>query len=167
MFPRKLLALSLVALIAVFMTGCMNTSNNQAYTPAPTVMAAATAAVSAMPSTFAQTAYDWQTGAQNVENSVMKLSEVSDARVLVAGNTALVGVKFDPAYKGEITDRIREMIAGVVKQADPSIQTVAVTAQDKDVTQVYTMSDKVRAGEKMTTFNEDILAIVRNATTMR
>lgn len=167
MFPRKSLAITLAVLIAVFMTGCMNTGKNQVATPAPTMMAAATSAVSAMPSTLSQTAYDWQMGAQNVENAIMQLSEVSDARVLVAGNTALVGVKFDSAYKGEMTDRIREMIAGVVKQADPNIQTVAVTAQDKDVTEIYTMSDKVRAGEKMDTFNEDILAIVRNATTMR
>jgi YhcN/YlaJ family sporulation lipoprotein len=167
MFPRKLLAIFLTALIAVSMTGCMRTPNNQVYTPAPTIMAAGTASVSALPSTFAQTAYDWQTGAQNVENSIMQLSEVSDARVLVAGNTALVGVKFDKAYKGELTDRIREMIAGVVKQADPNIQTVAVTAQDKDVTDIYTMSDKVRGGGQLSTFSQDILAIVRNATTMR
>lgn len=167
MFPRKFFALFLAALIAVFMTGCMNTGKNQVATPVPTTVIAATAFVTTMPSTFAQTAYDWQTGAQNVENSIMQLSEVSDARVLVAGNTALVGIKFDPAYKGELTDRIREMIAGIIKQADPTIQTVAVTAQDKDVTDIYTMSDKVRAGEQMNTFNEDILAIVRNSTTMR
>jgi YhcN/YlaJ family sporulation lipoprotein len=167
MFPRKFFAISLAVLIAVSLTGCMNTGKNQVATPGPTIMAAATAAVSAMPSAFAQSAYDWQTGAQNVENAIMQLSEVSDARVLVAGNTALVGVKFNEAYKGEMTERIREMIAGVVKQADPSIQTVAVTAQDKDVTEVYTMSDKVRGGERLQTYNEDILAIVRNATTMR
>ena len=167
MFPRKFFTLSLALLIAVSMTGCMYSGNNQVATPVPTIMAAASALVSAMPSTFVQSTYDWQTGAQNVENSIMQLSEISDARVLVAGNTALVGVKFDSAYKGELTDRIREMIAGVVKQADPTIQTVAVTAQDKDVTEIYTMSDKVRAGEQMNTFNEDILAIVRNSTTMR
>ncbi len=167
MFPRKLLAITLAALLAVLMTGCMNTGKNQVATPAPTMMPIATATVSAMPSTLSQTAYDWQMGAQNVENAIMQLSEVSDARVLVTGNTALVGVKFDSAYKGEMTDRVREMIAGVVKQADPNIQTVAVTAQDKDVTDIYTMSDKVRAGEKLETFNQDILAIVRNTTTMR
>ncbi len=167
MFPRKLLAISLAALITVLMSGCMNTGKNQVATPAPTMMAAATSVVSAMPSTLSQTAYDWQMGAQNVENAIMQLSEVSDARVLVAGNTALVGVKFDEAYKGELTDRIREMIAGVVKQADPNIQTVAVTAEDKDVTEIYTMSDKVRGGEKLETLNENILTIVRNATTMR
>lgn len=167
MFPRKLIAISLAALIAVFMTGCMNTGNDQVATPAPTMMATVTTGVTTMPSTLSQTAYDWQMGAQNVENAIMQFSEVSDARVLVAGNTALVGVKFDSAYKGEMTDRIREMIAGVVKQADPNIQTVAVTAEDKDVTEIYTMSDKVRGGEQLETFNEDILAIVRNTTTMR
>ena len=167
MFPRKILAISLAVFLALSLAGCMNTGKNAVATPAPTVMPLVTAGVSPLTSAAAQAAYDWQTGAQNVENAIMQLSEVSDARVLVAGNTALVGVKFDSAYKGQMTDRIREMIAGVVKKADPNIQTVAVTAEDKDVTEVYTMSDKVRGGEKLDTFKDNILAIVRNATTLR
>jgi YhcN/YlaJ family sporulation lipoprotein len=174
MFPRKLLAISLAALLVFSLAGCMNTGDDEVATPAPTIIDAGTPGAPGMPGAAGQPtgapqqgAFDWQTSAQQVENAVSQLSEVTEARVLVAGNTALVGVQFDQAYQGEMTERIREMIAGVVKDADPNIETVAVTADETDVTRVYDMSDRVRAGEMLEDFRDDILSITRNATTLR
>jgi hypothetical protein len=47
-----------------------------------------------------------------------------------------VGVVYTPQYKGEMTQRIRDMIAGEVMTADPSIQVVAVPAEAQDVAPV-------------------------------
>ena len=87
--------------------------------------------------------------------------------VLAALGTALVGVKFTAAYKGEMTERIREMVAAEVKKADPAIQTVAVTSYEEDVAKVYAIADQVRAGRAMDELAADINEIVRNATTLR
>ena len=89
------------------------------------------------------------------------------AQALCVGTTALVAVRYTDAYQGETTERIREMIAGVVREADPAIQTVAVTSEEDDVTDVYAISDRIRAGENAADMAEEIDRIVRNPTTLR
>jgi YhcN/YlaJ family sporulation lipoprotein len=111
--------------------------------------------------------FDWANGAADIEKAIGRISEISDARVVVTNSTALVGVKFDNAYKGEITERIREMVAAEVLRADPSIQTVAVTASEDDVNNVYALSEQIRAGRNADELSAEINAIVRNATTLR
>ena len=115
----------------------------------------------------AQNPFDWVNGASDIEQAISRISELSDARVVVTNTTALVGVKFDGAYKGELTERIREMVAAEVLKADPSIQTVAVTSNDDDVQKVYALSEKIRAGRTADELAAEINAIVRNATTLR
>ena len=111
--------------------------------------------------------FDWLNGSAGVEKAIAQLSEVSEARVVVTNSTALVGVKFDNAYKGEMTERIREMVAAEVLRVDPSIQTVAVTADPEDVAKVYDLSERIRAGRTADELSAEINAIVRNATTLR
>ena len=111
--------------------------------------------------------FDWANGAADIEKAIGRISEISDARVVVTNSTALVGVKFDNAYKGEITERIREMVAAEVLRADPNIQTVAVTASEDDVNKVYVLSEQIRAGRNADELSAEINAIVRNATTLR
>ena len=111
--------------------------------------------------------FDWANGAADIEKAIARISEVADARVVVTNSTALVGVKFDNAYKGQITERIREMVAAEVLRADPNIQTVAVTASEDDVNKVYELSEQIRSGRTADELAAEINAIVRNATTLR
>ena len=111
--------------------------------------------------------FDWANGASDIEKAISRISEIADARVVVTNTTALVGVKFDNAYKGELTERIREMVAAEVLKADPAIQTVAVTSAAQDVQKVWDLSEKIRAGRTADELSADINAIVRNATTLR
>ena len=117
--------------------------------------------------TQAPVSFDWLTGSGQIEGNVNRISEVSDCRVVVSGDTALVGVKFTPAYQGEVTERIREMIASEVMKADASIKTVAVTAEQEDVAAVWDISEKLRSGTPAETLTGRIDEIVRNATTLR
>ena len=66
-----------------------------------------------------------------------------------------------------MTERIRDMVAGQVKAADPMLQTVAVTANADDVARIFEMSDAVKSGQSVDELDSDIDSIVRNATTMR
>lgn len=115
----------------------------------------------------ALTPFDWANRVSEIEAAIAQISEISQARVVVTGSTALAGVKFDNAYKGEMTERIREMVAAEVLRADPSIQTVAVTSEPGDVDKVYAIADEIRSGRSADELAADINAIVRNATTMR
>lgn len=167
-------ALILVASVAV--TGCMNRNVNENDVVAPSVtpdyMPQGSAASDATDGTAAQSGeaqgrYDWTKNAAQIEAQIAQISEISEARVVVTGDTALVGVKFNSAYQGEMTERIREMIAAEVMKADPAITTVAVTSEEEDVNGVYDISDRTLMGAEMDTLKEDINEIVRNATTLR
>lgn len=172
---KAILALALVLVVGACATGCMrsNVGRNDAAAPSPspdympqgTAMNGNAANNNAVQNQM--NPFDWGANAARIEAQISKISEISEARVVVAGNTALVGVKFNPAYQGEMTERIREMIAAEIMKADPEITTVAVTAEEGDVQNVYDISSRVSAGTEMDTLKEDINEIVRNATTLR
>lgn len=113
------------------------------------------------------TPYDWAGQASAVETRINMFSEIQDCRVVVDDETALVGVRFTGQYQGELTQRIRDMIAGEVMAADNRIQVVAVTAQEEDVNQIYQLADQQRSGADDDQIEDDIEKIVRNATTLR
>ena len=111
--------------------------------------------------------FDWTSNAGDIENRINQISEIAESRVVVNEDTALVAVKFAPSYQGEMTERIREMVAAVIMEADPAVKTVAVTAEDADVQTVGSIADRIAAGTGIEELAEEIEKIVRNATTMR
>lgn len=166
MFAKRSVFFITVFALMVSLTGCMSAGDEDRteVTAAPTRQPVVTAEATSQPAAF-----DWNSEAKNVEDAIVQLSEIKEARVAIDGDTALVGVRFDDAYKGEMTDRIREMIAGVVQKADPRIKTVAVTADENDVNSIFDIAGKVAsgAGDVFEDFGEDIKKIVNNVTTMR
>ena len=194
MMNRRVIILTLLLAAGVLLTGCMNNGttgvkptatadfmpgntnggqgvNNPTATVQPTVTnQAGVNGITGSTTTHsdgALTPFDWANNASQIEQAIARISEVRESRVVVADTTALVAVRFDNVYKGQLTERIREMVAAEVMKADPSIQTVAVTSDEGDVQKVYSLSDQVRAGRTANELKEDINAIVRNATTLR
>lgn len=170
MFIRKAAFGAMALTLTLSLTGCMGAGDEAETTASPTQRPVVTAEATGVPGDGdTDSAFDWNSEAQSVESAIEQLSEVESARVAISGNTALVGVKFDAAYKGEMTERIREMIAGVVKKADSGVKVVAVTAEEKDVNSIFSIADRVRAGagEVYEDFKDDIETIVHNATTLR
>lgn len=164
MLIRRFFFISMGLTLAVMLTGCMG-SDDRAADVSVTLAPVATAEAAGLPGSQNRADFDWRAQAETVEDAIEQLSEIDDAHVAVAGTSALVGVEFDDAYRGEVTDRIREMIAGVVKKADPRIEMVAVTAAADDVKAISDMADRVRNGEALENFREDVNAIIRKATT--
>lgn len=147
--------------IALIMTACMNKTGVDE-TPLPTPGASANPSVTPMATSNVASAFDWVKDGEKVEENLSRISEISQARVIVDGDTALVAVKFNPAYKGELTDRIRDMVAGEIRKADPRIKTVSVTADENAVTKTYALSDRLRAGEGLETLKKDIQDILHS-----
>ena len=184
-FRRTVLMLALILALGVSVSGCMGRDENKAAeggvnqgritqpSPSPDYMpqgGAAGAGASgndAVKPAAPSAPVDWSKRAAELEQRIARLSEISEARIVVEGDTALVGVKFNPAYQGEMTERIREMVAAELMQADPQIKTVAVTADDEDVQGVYELSDRLLAGTPLEQLKDRISEIVRNATTLR
>ncbi len=139
--------------------GAQNGTASPLESPGASVMPQATSAV--------QTAYDWITGRTAVEEKINLLSEIETCRVVTTGSTALVGVTFAKEYKGEMTQRIQNLIAGVVKEADPNIQTVAVTSEKEDVETIFSIADQLGGGALDAEAEARVDTIVRNVTTMQ
>lgn len=164
---KRTLTAVLAAVLSVSLIGCAGRNDAPETTqPSPEVnfMPEERGAASSAPNAAA---FDWTKNAADVEARVNQISEISESRVVVSGNTALVAVKFAPEYRGELTERIREMVAAEIMAVDPKIQTVAVTADEADVGSVFDIAADLLSGADAEKLKNDINEIVRNATTLR
>ena len=136
----KVLSIALLAVaVSAGLTACMNDGGTTAPQQTTGFMPETTAAPNAdMTATQPPVAFDWVTGSAEFEEL-----RAADA------------------------ERIRQMVAAEVVKADPSIQTVAVTAEPEDVNRVYEISEALRAGSPADSQTDAINEIVRNATTLR
>jgi len=168
-FMIKILAAAVLMALMLAAGGCMDRSATKPgkVGPSPTVnfMPRDQGAESSAQNSAA--AFDWSKNAAGIEAKINQISEISESRVVVDGDTALVAVKFAPEYRGEMTERIREMVAAEIMAADPKIQTVAVTADNDDVEDVFDIAEDLLSGANAAEIKDDINEIVRNATTLR
>ncbi len=111
--------------------------------------------------------FNWLEMGKSVEDKINMFSEIEKSRVVVNDGTALVGVQFAGQYQGELTQRIRDMVAGEIMGADASVQTVAVTADPEDVQKINEMADQIASGTPAQDFKAEIDSIVRNVTTLQ
>lgn len=166
---------ALVFALAFSVVGCVDRSDNPGKVgPSPTAKAdfmpeekSTGSNMQNSSSTAGASAFDWTKNAAAIEGRINQISEISESRVVVNGNTALVAVKFAPEYRGEMTERIREMVAAEIMAADPQIQTVAVTADNDDVEDIFDIAEDLLSGANADEIKNDINEIVRNATTLR
>lgn len=185
--------LAAMTVLALTLTGCMGATNRPEATPevtlapvttempqvtsapTPNVTPEATgsastapeSSASAQPTGAASEPFDWMSQGEQVEQRIDQLSEISSSRVVVNGDAALVAVEFSNQYQGELTQRIRDMVAGEVMAADPNIKSVAVTAEAEDVKSVGDLADKIKNGTAVQDLKDDIDKIIRNVTTLR
>lgn len=176
--------MALLVCIALVMGGCLNAGNRTndrpdeakptdmpyvatdpqgTTTPAPTQTTGDAAGNGAQETPVDP--YDWKTNADQVKDRIEQFSEIAKSTIVVSGNTALVGVEFDPQYRGELTERIRQMIAGVVMSFDAQVQTVAVTAETDDVKKIEELEDRMENGEDAA-IKTEMDKIIRNTTTL-
>ena len=174
---RLWIALALCAALFCFvLTACMN--NGSTVTPnadpsgQPTdgILPGTGIGGSANPNADASVTpplFDWMNMGKGVEEKIGMISEIEKARVVVNGNTALVGVEFDGQYQGEMTERIHDMVAGEVQAADANVQSVAVTAEKEDVEKINSIADRIAAGTPVNELENEIDSIIRNVTTIQ
>lgn len=98
--------------------------------------------------------------AKKVSDEVQRLSEIEKATTLVVGDTALIGVQFDAQYKGEMTTRIKDMVANRAKAADKRIQNVSVTADPDLLTRVQDLGRKLDGGSVLSDITTEFTEIV-------
>ena len=88
----------------------------------------------------------------NVAEEVEKLSELDTAEAVVAGNIALVGVKYDAQYQGGLTERLTKMVEQRVETIDKTITAVHVTDDEAMLDKIAKLREELN--NKSITFEE-------------
>lgn len=155
MKKRWILLVLLVLGVAV-LSGCTSNADTLP-SPSPSVspMMTTTPMVTAMPTATVTptvqagvtTLEDVQRVSAVVKKEVEKLSELSNADVVVAGNIALVGIQYDTQYQGGLTDRIRQMVEQRVEMADKSVTVTHVTDDKTMVQEIQKLWEQVQKNE--------------------
>lgn len=102
---------------------------------------------------------------QDLETELEKLSEVSEATVVAAGDTAVVGLTFDSQYKGGLTQRITDMVNDRVGTVNTAIQNIGVTAQAAQVKSVQDLAATMeKSGTTMATLQTQVDALFKTIT---
>ncbi len=97
---------------------------------------------------------------EQIEDELERLSEVTDAQVVVAGNTAAVALQFDKQYQGGIDERLEKMVQERIKGVVSGITNVAVTQDTNVFDQLDKLGERMETASDMATIQSDLDAIV-------
>ena len=101
----------------------------------------------------------------DIEAELEKLSEVSEATVVAAGDTAVVGLTFDSQYKGGLTQRITDMVNDRIGTVNTAVQNIGVTAQAAQVKSVQDLAATMeKSGTTMATLQTQVDALFKTIT---
>lgn len=97
---------------------------------------------------------------EQIEDELERLSEVRDAQVVVAGNTAAVALRFDRQYQGGVDARMEKMVQERIKGVVSGITNVVVT-QDTDVfEQLDKLGDRLEDASDMAAIQSELETLV-------
>ncbi|MBR6570874.1 MAG: YhcN/YlaJ family sporulation lipoprotein [Clostridia bacterium] len=82
-----------------------------------------------------------------ISEEVEKLSELTKAEAIVAGNIALVAVEYDGQYQGGMTDRLKDMITERVETIDKAVTSVHVSDSQEMVSLISGLREKLKTAQ--------------------
>lgn len=97
---------------------------------------------------------------EQIEDELERLSEVTDAQVVVAGNTAAVALEFDKQYLGGIDDRLVTMVKERIKGVVSGVDNVIVTQDTNIYDQLEKLGDRLDDASDMADIQTELDAIV-------
>ncbi len=99
--------------------------------------------------------------AQRIANAVAKERNIDSASCVITGDTALVGVQFEKQYKGDLTNAIKKSVEKRVRDIEPDIDNVVVTADPDLLSRIKTIASDIENGKPLSGFTEEIEEIIR------
>lgn len=148
---RKTIALSMMLLLLLMAVSCAP-QNRPAPTPAPTQPA---------PSQSMQTENN---KADAIAKKVSQINDINSATVVLSGNSAWVGIDLKANVENKMSNETKNDVTRVVKEAEPNINTVYVTADADTVTRLKNMARDIAAGKPVSGFVNELNEIGRRIT---
>ena len=97
---------------------------------------------------------------EEIEDELERLSEVTDAQVVLAGRNAAVALRFDSQYQAGIDDRMREIVSDRIDGIVSGIEKVAVTDSADIFDELNTLGDRLEGAADMTEIQNQLNAII-------
>lgn len=97
---------------------------------------------------------------EEIRDELERLSEVTDAQVVLAGKNAAVALRFDSQYQAGIDDRMREIVQDRIDGIVSGIDKVAVTDSDDIFDELNTLGDRLEGAADMTEIQNQLNAII-------
>ncbi|MTI70742.1 MAG: YhcN/YlaJ family sporulation lipoprotein [Firmicutes bacterium] len=104
---------------------------------------------------------DLSSRAETIANSVVDLSEVNDATVVITNNTALVGVNVT-GNRDMLDAEMRDRVRSVVKNVDNDIDRVVVTADTTMFDRIDNIAQNINRGRNVTDYRDEIDNMLEN-----
>lgn len=108
---------------------------------------------------------DARKAAEDIEDELERLSEVTDAQVVIAGNDAAVALTFDSQYQGGIDDRLKEIVQERIDAVITGVTNLAVTDDVGIMDQLETLGEKLENATDLTDVQNELNAIINKITT--
>ena len=187
---RTLLAACLAAMAGLMLTGCVagtepipSPSPSAAVSESPSTQPEATGGImpdtstGVMPEGTGQpgtglvpeeegvtTAADARRAVEAIEDELERLSEVKDAQVVIAGDTAVVALTFDSQYQGGLDDRMREIVRERIDGVVKGIKTVEITEDTDLMTELEKLGDRLDGEADMAEIRRELDTLINRIT---
>lgn len=109
-------------------------------------------------------ATDARKAAEDIADELERLSEVTDAQVVIAGNDAAVALTFDSQYQGGIDDRLKEIVQDRIDSVITGVTNLAVTDDVGIMDQLETLGEKLENATDLTDVQNELNAIINKIT---
>jgi len=86
---------------------------------------------------------------KKANDAATRISEIGSCVSAIIGDTCAIGVQFDPQYKGELTDRIRDMVAARVQSIAPDVDRIAITSDPQMAMEISAMAEKIGKSDQL------------------
>ncbi|MDR6224997.1 YhcN/YlaJ family sporulation lipoprotein [Desmospora profundinema] len=98
--------------------------------------------------------------ADNIAEDVAKLDRIDSATVMLMGRTAYVAVVFDKDYTGGMTNKVKDQVSKRVRQTDPNVDRVFVSANPDFVDRMGDYTRDIQQGRPIAGLADNFMEMV-------
>ena len=103
---------------------------------------------------------DARKAVEQIEDELERLSEVDDAQVMIAGNSAAVALEFEKEYQGGIDTRMRDIVKERINNVINGITRIAITEDRAVMYQLERMGEQLDIAVDMTKLQNELNAVI-------
>lgn len=101
---------------------------------------------------------------EQIEEELERLSEVEDAEVVLAGDTAAVALEFDSQYQGGVDDRLRKMVKERVDGVVKGVKTIEITEDLSLLDELSKLGDRLEDAVDLTEIRTELDTLMQRIT---